>query len=47
MVLINAVTQITFISGVSTKFKQGIPYNLKRVTEKTKKMPILIIKTIA
>lgn len=28
MTLINTVAQITLISGVPIKFKQGIPYNL-------------------
>ena len=33
MVLINTVAQITLISLLPTKFKQEIPYNLRRVTE--------------
>lgn len=46
MALINTMAQITLISGISTEFKQGIPYNLKRVTEhemEDKEMSLILI----
>lgn len=33
MALISTMAQITLIYGVFTKFKQGTPYNLRRITE--------------
>lgn len=46
MALINTMAQATLISGISTEFKQGVPYNLRRVTEhkmEDKEMHLILI----